>query len=58
MTDFGTVAGIQDVRRSFTFKSNPGFIFHGSPGLEAGGEEELKASRHAVECRFYSSTHI
>ncbi|KAF8152418.1 hypothetical protein B0H34DRAFT_800853 [Crassisporium funariophilum] len=35
--------GIHDVRRSFVFKSNPGFIFHDSPGFEAGGEEELKA---------------
>ncbi|KAF8152430.1 hypothetical protein B0H34DRAFT_755201 [Crassisporium funariophilum] len=35
--------GIHNVRRSFVFKSNPGFIFHDSPGFEAGGEEELKA---------------
>jgi len=31
------------VRRAFAFKSNPGFIFHDSPGFEAGGEKELKA---------------
>ncbi|KAF8152471.1 hypothetical protein B0H34DRAFT_641237, partial [Crassisporium funariophilum] len=37
------IRGIHDVRRSFVFKSNPGFIFHDSPGFEAGGEEELKA---------------
>ncbi|KAF8152438.1 hypothetical protein B0H34DRAFT_664019 [Crassisporium funariophilum] len=35
--------GIHDVRRAFVFRSNPGFIFHDSPGFEAGGEEELKA---------------
>jgi len=31
------------VHRAFTFKSNPGFIFHDSPGFEAGGEKELEA---------------
>ncbi|PPQ87343.1 hypothetical protein CVT25_002093, partial [Psilocybe cyanescens] len=35
--------GTHDVRRAFTFKSNPKFIFHDSAGFEAGGEEELKA---------------
>jgi hypothetical protein len=25
----------------FSFESNPQFIFHDSPGFEAGGEEEL-----------------
>ncbi|KDR76573.1 hypothetical protein GALMADRAFT_267622 [Galerina marginata CBS 339.88] len=34
--------GEHNIRHSFTFKSNPGFIFHDSPGFEAGGEEELK----------------
>ncbi|KAF8168427.1 hypothetical protein B0H34DRAFT_855140 [Crassisporium funariophilum] len=41
--------GIHDVRRSFVFKSNPGFIFHDSPGFEAGGEEELKAVMTFIE---------
>jgi len=26
----------------FSFKSNPQFIFHDSPGFEAGGEQELQ----------------
>jgi hypothetical protein len=26
----------------FSFKSNPQFIFHDSPGFEAGGDEELQ----------------
>ncbi|KAG5651691.1 hypothetical protein H0H81_007803 [Sphagnurus paluster] len=41
--------GIHDVRRSFSFKSNPGFIFHDSPGFEAGGEEELKAVMNFIQ---------
>ncbi|KIM38992.1 hypothetical protein M413DRAFT_447350 [Hebeloma cylindrosporum] len=34
--------GEHDVNVSFSFKSNPEFIFHDSPGFEAGGEEELQ----------------
>ena len=30
------------MRDEFSFKSNPRFIFHDSPGFEAGGEEELQ----------------
>ncbi|PPQ94247.1 hypothetical protein CVT25_006737 [Psilocybe cyanescens] len=41
--------GIHDVRRAFTFKSNPQFIFHDSAGFEAGGEEELKAVMDFIE---------
>jgi len=26
----------------FSFKSNPQFIFHDSPGFEAGGDQELQ----------------
>jgi len=26
----------------FSFKSNPQFIFHDSPGFEAGGEQEFQ----------------
>ena len=33
--------GEHDVRVEFTFESNPQFIFHDSPGFEAGGEQEL-----------------
>jgi len=34
--------GIHDIHRPFSFKSNPRFIFHDSPGFEAGGEKELQ----------------
>ena len=34
--------GIHDIRRSFKFKSNPGFVFHDSPGFEAGDERQLQ----------------
>jgi len=30
------------VYEEFSFKSNPQFIFHDSPGFEAGGEQELQ----------------
>jgi len=29
------------VYEEFAFKNNPQFIFHDSPGFEAGGEQEL-----------------
>ncbi|KAF8325361.1 hypothetical protein F5887DRAFT_1202439, partial [Amanita rubescens] len=34
--------GIHNVQEEFSFKSNPQFIFHDSPGFEAGGEQELQ----------------
>jgi hypothetical protein len=34
--------GIHDINRPFAFKSNPGFIFHDSPGFEAGDEKQLQ----------------
>ncbi|KAF8800667.1 hypothetical protein BYT27DRAFT_7148549 [Phlegmacium glaucopus] len=34
--------GEHDVRRAFTFRSNPRFIFHDSRGFEAGSKEELE----------------
>ena len=33
--------GIHDIHRPFTFRSNPGFIFHDSPGFETGDEKQL-----------------
>jgi hypothetical protein len=30
------------VNDEFTFQSNPQFIFHNSPGFEAGGMQELQ----------------
>ncbi|PPQ94983.1 hypothetical protein CVT25_003759 [Psilocybe cyanescens] len=47
--DGKNLRGIHDVHRTFTFKSNPKFIFHDSPGFEAGGEEELKAVMDFIE---------
>ncbi|KAG6905761.1 hypothetical protein DXG01_000853 [Tephrocybe rancida] len=34
--------GIHDINRPFMFASNPQFIFHDSPGFEAGDESQLK----------------
>ena len=34
--------GIHDIHRSFVFKSNPGFLFHDSPGFETGDEKQLQ----------------
>ncbi|KAF8325969.1 GTP-binding protein, partial [Amanita rubescens] len=34
--------GNHNVHDEFSFKSNPQFIFHDSPGFEAGGEQELQ----------------
>ena len=34
--------GIHDIRRPFAFTSNPGFIFHDSPGFETGDKNQLQ----------------
>ena len=34
--------GIHDIHRPFAFRSNPGFIFHDSPGFETGDEKQLQ----------------
>jgi len=34
--------GIHDIRRPFAFRTNPEFIFHDSPGFEAGDEKQLQ----------------
>ncbi|KAG6810268.1 hypothetical protein H0H92_012620 [Tricholoma furcatifolium] len=41
--------GSHNVRDEFIFKNNPGFIFHDSPGFEAGGEKELKTVMSFIE---------
>ncbi|THU79564.1 hypothetical protein K435DRAFT_823875 [Dendrothele bispora CBS 962.96] len=41
--------GTHDVNRPFAFKSNPQFIFHDSPGFEAGGVEELNKVQQFIE---------
>jgi hypothetical protein len=60
-------------RDQFSFKSNPQFIFHDSPGFEAGGEQELhdvlsfihkrakakevKDQIHAIWCVYHTFTY-
>ena len=34
--------GKHDIHRSFAFSSNPGFIFHDSPGFETGDKKQLE----------------
>jgi hypothetical protein len=34
--------GIHDIHRPFAFRSNPGFIFHDSPGFETGDKKQLQ----------------
>ncbi|PPQ81509.1 hypothetical protein CVT26_010896 [Gymnopilus dilepis] len=43
--------GIHDVHRPFSFKSNPEFIFHDSPGFEKGGAGELEKVRAFIADR-------
>ncbi|KAG6825862.1 hypothetical protein H0H92_002086, partial [Tricholoma furcatifolium] len=53
-TDLMPQRGRHNVRDEFTFKNNPGFIFHNSPGSEAGGEKELKTVMSFIEQKAYS----
>ncbi|PPQ73878.1 hypothetical protein CVT26_011741 [Gymnopilus dilepis] len=46
-----SLRGVHDVNRPFVFDSNPKFIFHDSPGFEAGGEEELNAVQRFIADR-------
>ncbi|KAG6826638.1 hypothetical protein H0H92_015029 [Tricholoma furcatifolium] len=41
--------GSHNVYDEFIFKNNPGFIFHDSPGFEAGGEKELETVMSFIE---------
>ncbi len=43
------------MHNAFSFKNNPGFIFHDSPGFEAGGEEELMAVMSFIQERANSN---
>ena len=42
---------MHDINKPFAFSSNPGFIFHDSPGFEAGGEKELISVQQFIEER-------
>ena len=41
--------GIHDIHRSFAFRSNPGFIFHDSPGFETGDKKQLQEVLSFIE---------
>lgn len=41
--------GIHDINRPFAFRSNPRFIFHDSPGVEGGDEEQLQEILSFIE---------
>ena len=47
--------GIHDIDRAFIFASNPQFIFHDSPGFEAGDEREPKQVQSFIEKRARST---
>jgi DNA helicase HerA-like ATPase len=47
--------GNHDIHRSFRFASNPHFIFHDSPGFEAGDESQLKEVQSFLEKRARST---
>jgi hypothetical protein len=47
--------GIHDIHRPFAFKSNPGFIFHDSPGFETGDESQLQEVLSFMEMRAKSN---
>ncbi|KAF8995580.1 hypothetical protein BDQ17DRAFT_1250522 [Cyathus striatus] len=47
--------GVHDINRAFSFRSNPGFIFHDSPGFEAGDESQLKKVQDFIEKRSKST---
>ena len=46
---------IHNIHRSFAFKSNPGFIFHDSPGFETGDERQLWEVLSFIEKRAKSN---
>ncbi|KAG6899909.1 hypothetical protein C0993_005488 [Termitomyces sp. T159_Od127] len=43
--------GIHDINRPFVFESNPEFIFHDSPGFEAGDKRQLEEVQTFIEKR-------
>jgi hypothetical protein len=43
--------GIHDINRAFSFKNNPEFIFHDSPGFETGDEKQLREVQSFIEQR-------
>jgi hypothetical protein len=54
--------GIHNIHRSFSFASNPQFIFHDSPGFESGDESQLKEvqsflEQHAASTEVHDQVH-
>ena len=49
--------GIHDIHRSFAFSSNPGFLFHDSPGFETGDKKQLQEVLSFLEEKA-KSTHV
>jgi len=47
--------GIHDINRPFVFASNPQFIFHDSPGLEAGDESQINQIKDFIAERAKST---
>ncbi|KAF8812106.1 hypothetical protein BYT27DRAFT_7088037 [Phlegmacium glaucopus] len=47
--------GCHDIHRPFAFSTNPQFIFHDSPGFEAGDENQLKEVQSFIEKRAKST---
>ncbi|KAF9483300.1 hypothetical protein BDN70DRAFT_327702 [Pholiota conissans] len=47
--------GIHDINRPFAFESNQQFIFHDSPGFEAGDESQLQKVQAFIEKRAKST---
>ena len=47
--------GVHDINRSFSFKGNPRFIFHDSPGFEAGSETQIEQIKSFIAKRAEST---
>ena len=47
--------GIHDIHRPFVFKTNPGFIFHDSPGFETGDKRQLQEVLSFMEMKAKST---
>jgi hypothetical protein len=43
--------GIHDIEEELVFRSNPGFVFHDSPGIEAGATNEMQAIQDFISKR-------
>ena len=53
--DWSSQRGIHDINRSFSSKSNPQFIFHDSPGFEAGSKAQIEQIKAFIAKRAKST---